>query len=112
MATKKESVTVEREVYVCDICGKKIVLKCSLFFCRVCGAELCIKCAHFIRDEDGEHQYPSYCPNCYSVGAPFLEEELAEDKRYQTAIRNIIARWKQTVKEAEDGVGHARIKRL
>lgn len=107
MVEKIESITIKNSYHACDVCGKRIVLKCSLFFCRICGAELCRDCTTLISDEDGEHQYPAYCSKCFAVGERYLVEERAEDERFRAAIKDIIARWKQDTKDAEDGVGHA-----
>lgn len=97
-----EKVAVTRDYHVCDVCGVRITLTCHMHYCRICGAELCGVCAHFV--DDG---YPRYCPKCFTIGTPFFEEELAEDRRHGSAIKDILERWRQAAKDAEDGVGHA-----
>jgi ribosomal protein L37AE/L43A len=68
MVTRKETktVTVEKDVTYCDVCGDKILRLCpdSVKHCSICGVDLCGKCD--VSTEEDHDSYRHFCPGCAS----------------------------------------------
>jgi len=92
---------VEKEVNICDVCGKEDYCSSK---CLICGFEACYDCkkttmtefnhaVHFSGSNDGD-----YCNKCLSQPIPQKHEALLQAYRNIKVLRNESVAWNEDFK--------------
>jgi hypothetical protein len=90
MARRTETVTENREVVTCDVCG----VPCGRFVmkCAGCEIDLCGTCSRNVQTPLSESA-PA-CPRCENTTKPYATRAKEQRIKLHTALKDLNAEWR------------------